>query len=81
MYLQCYCYCKKDLKQRKDIEELMYCWSRGIIITINGRGCSYYQDFGTILQAISHGDYMRSYDNNDVGTITRLYLDKVLDNF
>ncbi len=63
------------------IEEIVFWWSRDIVVIINGRGYSYYQDFGIILKAISNADYMRSFGNDEVGTITQIYLDKVTDIF
>lgn len=81
MSLQCYHFCQQTTEKRKDIEELICFWTRGIIVMINGRPCSYDTEFGFILEAISNHNYMRSYEDDDRGTITKIYLDKVSDNF
>lgn len=80
MCVKCYCYFEKGLRQRGHIEELIYCWSKGIIVTINGHSYSFFYDFETILQAFCDVDYMRSFIVDDVGNITQLHLDQVYAN-
>lgn len=60
-----------------NIEEIIWAQDLGISFVIDGRTCSYINDYHFICAILSDGSYMRDYISDDQGKIIQICLDKV----
>ena len=65
------------IKEEHNVEELISAKDQGISIVIDGRICSYINDFSFMCTVLSDSTYMRYYAPNDQGKIVQMHLDKV----
>lgn len=60
-----------------NVEEIIWARNLGISFVIDGRTCSYVNDYHFIYTVLSDNRYMRDYISDEQGKIIQICLDKV----